>query len=102
MKQIMIQLDDATAEQLERVAPGSGRKRSEFLRGVIARALHETLEQQTRRAYEKWPDEVPAIDAKDWADDAEALHRPSRAKRAAPQTTSKPVRATATRKKSRR
>ena len=32
----MIQLDDATAAQLEKVAPGSGRKRSEFLRGVIS------------------------------------------------------------------
>jgi predicted transcriptional regulator len=91
MKQIMIQLDDATAAQLEKVAPGSGRKRSEFLRGVIARALHETLERSTRRAYEEWPDEPPSVERGDWADDEEAVH-----------PKAKPKRATSSRKKARR
>jgi hypothetical protein len=70
----MIQLDDATAAELEKVAPGSNRKRSEFLRGVIARALHETLERETRKAYEKWPDEIAPVLREEWADDAEAVH----------------------------
>lgn len=74
----MIQLDDATAAQLEKVAPGSGRKRSEFLRGVIARALHETLELGTRKAYEKWPDEVPTIARGDWVEEEEAVHPPAK------------------------
>jgi hypothetical protein len=91
MKQVMIQLDDATAAQLEKVAPGSSRKRSEFLRGVIARALHETLEQGTRKAYEKWPDEPPPVVAGEWADQEEAVRPPS-----------KPVRSPSTRKKARR
>lgn len=73
----MIQLDDATAAQLEKVAPGSGRKRSEFLRGVIARALHEALEAGTRKAYERWPDDVATIARGDWADDEEAVHPPA-------------------------
>lgn len=79
----MIQLDDATAAQLEKVAPGSSRKRSEFLRGVIARALHETLERGTRKAYEKWPDEPSAVDVGAWADDEEAVHPPHKRTRAA-------------------
>jgi len=73
MKQVLIQLDDATAAQLEKVAPGSSRKRSEFLRGVIARALHETLELRTRRAYEEWPDEARAVDSREWAGADEAV-----------------------------
>jgi predicted transcriptional regulator len=77
----MIQLDDATAAQLEKVAPGSSRKRSEFLRGVIARALHETLELGTRKAYEKWPDEPPPLAVGEWADEEEAVRPPSKAKR---------------------
>jgi hypothetical protein len=79
----MIQLDDATAAQLEKVAPGSSRKRSEFLRGVIARALHETLELGTRKAYEKWPDEAPLVKSADWAEEEEAVHPPSKRTRAA-------------------
>ena len=81
MKQVMIQLDDATAAQLEKVAPGSGRKRSEFLRGVIARALHETLEVGTRQAYEKWPDEPPPVAAGEWADENEAIRGSTKPKR---------------------
>ena len=82
MKQVLIQLDDATAAQLEKVAPGSSRKRSEFLRGVIARALHETLERGTRKAYEKWPDEARAVEPGDWANEAEAVHPASKPRRA--------------------
>jgi hypothetical protein len=83
MKQILVQLDDETAAQLEAVVPGSSRKRSEFLRGVIARALHETLELSTRKAYEKWPDEPAPVDPGAWADDAEAVHPPRKPERPA-------------------
>jgi hypothetical protein len=81
MKQILIQLDDATAAQLEAVVPGSSRKRSEFLRGVIARALHDTLELSTRKAYEQWPDEPARVDPGEWADEAEAVHPPRKPQR---------------------
>jgi hypothetical protein len=85
MKQVLIQLDDAAAARLEEVAPGSRRKRSEFLRGVIARAVHETLELRTREAYRKWPDEPTLPRAVDWADADEAV-RPDmpKSKRRAP------------------
>ena len=80
MKQILIQLDDSVAAQLERIAPGRNHKRSQFLRRVIARAVQEELETRTRAAYEKWPDEVPAVDPSEWASEEEALHPPKRAR----------------------
>ena len=78
MKQILIQLDDQTAARLEKIAPGRSRRRSEFLRGVIARALQEAEERRTKQAYERWPDVVRPIDAAEWADEGEALRPASR------------------------
>src|SRR5262245_31854920 len=57
MKQILVQLDDRTAQQLEAVAPGRSRKRSEFIRQAIAKALLELAECGTRAAYARIPDE---------------------------------------------
>lgn len=90
MKQIMIQLDEVTAAQLEKIAPGSGRKRSEYLRGVIARAIHETLELRTREAYEKWPDQLPPVEPADWADETEAVHPSAKHTRPGPSRRRKP------------
>ena len=78
MKQILVQLDDRTALQLERVAPARSHKRSDFVRRAIGRALQEALEVRTREAYERWPDEAPAFDPSEWAPEAEAL-RPAKA-----------------------
>lgn len=78
MKQIMIQLDDATAAELEKIAPGKSRKRSQFLRAAIARLVHERLDLATREAYEKWPDEAPPVESSDWAAEDEAVHPPRR------------------------
>ncbi|HEY6560965.1 MAG TPA: hypothetical protein VI072_27000 [Polyangiaceae bacterium] len=78
MKQILIQLDDALAAQLEKVAPGRSRKRSDFLRAVIGRALQDVLEMRTRKAYRKWPDEPSPFDAAGWADDKEAMRPPAK------------------------
>lgn len=74
MKQILVQLDDRTARQLEDVAPGRSRKRSEFVRNAIARALQEALEARTCEAYGKWPDDPGAFDPKEWAPEADAKH----------------------------
>ena len=73
MKQVLVQFDDQTAALLERVAPGRSRKRSEFIRRAVARALLEELERGTRAAYEKRPDES-TFDPDEWAPHAEAVH----------------------------
>ncbi len=56
MKQILIELDDETASRLEEVAPARSRRRSEFIRSAIAKALGEAEEQRTREAYARQPD----------------------------------------------
>ena len=81
MKQVLVQLDDATAARLEKVAPGRSRTRSEFIRRAIARALDDDLERRTREAYERWPDEEPTFDPEEWATDAEAVRPPTPPKR---------------------
>ena len=52
MKQLLIELEDDVAEKLERVA----RRRSEFVRKAIRRALWELEEEATAEAYRKHPD----------------------------------------------
>jgi predicted transcriptional regulator len=74
MKQVLVQFDDQTSALLERVAPGRSRKRSEFIRRAVARALLEELERGTRAAYDKWPDEPATVDPDEWASEAEAVH----------------------------
>ncbi len=74
MKQVLVQLDDQTSALLERVAPGRSRKRSEFIRRAVARALLEELERGTRAAYEMRPDEPATFDPDEWASHAEAVH----------------------------
>ena len=56
MKKLLIELDDATSDALERVAPARSRKRSQFIRAAIRRALWEIEEQATAEAYRKQPD----------------------------------------------
>jgi predicted transcriptional regulator len=81
MKQILVQLDDRTAQKLEAVVPGRSRKRSEFIRQAIAKALLELAEHQTRAAYARAPDHEPVFDAAQWADESEALRLPPRKRR---------------------
>lgn len=56
MKQILVELDDETVKKLEQVAPGRSRRRSQFIRSAIRRALWELEEQATAEAYRKQPD----------------------------------------------
>ena len=60
MVQVLVQLDEETMRQLEKVAPGSSRKRSRFIRLAIQRALMDLEEKATREAYRRWPDDEPA------------------------------------------
>ena len=56
MKQVLVELDDETAARLEAVAPGKSRKRSEFIRAAVQKALWELEERKTREAYLREPD----------------------------------------------
>ena len=56
VKQILVELDPETAERLERAAPARSRRRSEFIREAIRRALWELEERETRAAYLRDPD----------------------------------------------
>lgn len=56
MKPLLIELDDEVVARLEQVAPGRTRRRSEFIRMAVRRALWELEEQATAEAYERQPD----------------------------------------------
>lgn len=56
MKQLLIEVEDAVAAKLEKVAPGRARRRSEFVRNAIRRALWELEEAATAEAYRAQPD----------------------------------------------
>lgn len=67
MKQILLEVDDETAARLDEVAPARSRKRSEFIRAAIRRALWELQEQATEAAYRQQPDSEPVyLDASAW------------------------------------
>ena len=64
MKSLLVQLDEPTYRALNRVAPAAQRKRAEFVRAAIRKAIYETEEERTRLAYLRQPDTETAAD--DW------------------------------------
>lgn len=83
MIQVLIQLDEDTLRRLEEVAPGRSRKRSEFIRRALQRALWEEQELRTAAAYRRSPDAEPVyFDAVAWQRDAPP--KPRRSKRRRP------------------
>jgi hypothetical protein len=60
MKSLLVEVDDELAGRLERVAPASSRRRSEFVRAAILKALWEAEEQATAEAYARHPDSPDA------------------------------------------
>lgn len=58
MKQILVQLDEPLARRLEKYVPGSSRKRSEFIRDAIERALLTVMEIETEAAMARRPIEL--------------------------------------------
>lgn len=67
MKQILLELDDDMAARLDEVAPARSRRRSEFIRAAIRRALADAQEHATEQAYRRHPDSEPAyLDASAW------------------------------------
>ena len=65
MKSLLIQLDEPTYRALNRVAPAAKRQRAEFVRAAIRKAILETEEARTRRAYLEQPD--TEAEADDWS-----------------------------------
>lgn len=56
MKTLLVEVDDEFAIRLERVAPARSRRRSEFIRSAVLKALWEAEEQATAEAYVCQPD----------------------------------------------
>lgn len=67
MKSLLVEVDDELASRLERVAPARSRRRSEFVRAAILKALWEAEEQATAEAYARHPDSLDtAFDPAVW------------------------------------
>jgi predicted transcriptional regulator len=82
---VLIQIDEKTARELERVAPARSRKRSAFIRTAIRKALMDEAERHTRERYLAVPDEPAGyFDPEAW-EPARAARtgRPSRRKQKA-------------------
>jgi metal-responsive CopG/Arc/MetJ family transcriptional regulator len=63
MQSLLVQLDDPTFRALNRVA--AKRRRAEFVRAAIRKAIREAEEERTRLAYLEQPDSERGAD--DWA-----------------------------------
>ena len=61
MKSLLVEVDDELANRLEQVAPARSRRRSEFVRAAILKALWEAEEQATAEAYARQPDSPDAV-----------------------------------------
>src|SRR4051812_7593058 len=76
MKQILVQLDEPLARRLDKYVPGSSRKRSEFIRDAIERALLTVMEIETQAKLAKDPVEI-----NEWGWSAEPYPIPPATKR---------------------
>ena len=79
-RQLIIELDERLARELERAAPARSRQRSSFVRAALRRALDELAEHRMMEAYKAQPDVEPAhFDPRTW--EGEAAPRTSKRKR---------------------
>ena len=67
-RQIIVEVDEGTAQELERIAPSRARKRSEFVRRALRQALDAEVERRMADAYRRQPDnaEPEVIDPETW------------------------------------
>jgi predicted transcriptional regulator len=65
MKSFLVQLNDPMFRALNRIAPAAKRKRSEFVRNAIVKAIMEAEEERTRQGYLRQPDSEAEAD--DWS-----------------------------------
>jgi predicted transcriptional regulator len=68
MKRLLVEVDDELAAELERIAPGRSRRRSEFIRCAIRQALWDLEEKRTGEAYKQQPDlaDEVSLDPRVW------------------------------------
>ena len=66
MRTLRIRVGDEVAEQFERVAPSRTRRRTEFVRMAIRKALWELDEERTAEAYARQPDTDAYVDPDVW------------------------------------
>jgi predicted transcriptional regulator len=81
MKSLLIELEDEVAEQLEAVAPARSRRRSEFIRQAIRRALWDLEEQATAEAYRRQPDAAADVYLAPDVWEPRTVSRPTRSRR---------------------
>ncbi len=67
MKSLLIQLDDATYRSLTQLAPP--RKRTQFIRDAVKKAILQAEYSRMREAYRKQPDS--AAEADNWSNPEE-------------------------------
>lgn len=65
MKSLLIQVDEPTLAALNRVAEPGKRRRSEFIRQAIRKAIRQAEYRSMRDAYRKQPDSP--LDTDDWS-----------------------------------
>lgn len=65
MKSVLVQLDEETYRALSRLAPPATRRRAQFIREAIQKAVRESEYRKIREAYEAQPDSESEAD--DWA-----------------------------------
>ena len=65
MASILVHLDAATCEALERIAPAKERKRAEFIRQAVKASIRQHEYARMREAYKRQPDS--AAEADDWS-----------------------------------
>ena len=77
-RQIIVELDEGTAQELERIAPSRARKRSEFVRRALRQALDAEVERRMADAYRRQPDNAKpeVIDPEAWESRKPATRRP--------------------------
>jgi len=84
MKPLQVEVDDELARRLERLAPARSRRRSEFVRAAILKALWEAEEPATAEAYARQPDSPDTtFDPADWEAAVLRANRPSSSRVAA-------------------
>jgi len=82
MKQVLVEFDERTLAELEKVAPARSRRRSEFIRGAVQRALWALEEEKTAEAYARLPDDEPAFFEPDvWEPVAQIRKKKAKARR---------------------